>query len=153
MWCGCEWKNRLETMDGNEFSAYSTVFCLFFLYLKLQTIKLKLLEQNGKYFYQPDEGKVFFFCIVTFSPKGRISCRQPCPGCPGKILWMIWLVIWRLLCVSWRTWSSLVSSEWEIRLFQVCKITLQNFRQFEKPQPFKNTIKQHEGLIIEGLMI
>lgn len=48
---------------------------------------------------------------------------------------------------------SLVSSEWEIRLFQVCKITLQNFRQFEKPQPFKNTIKQHEGLIIEGLMI
>ena len=69
MWCGCEWKNRLETMDGNVFSAYSTVFCLFFLYLKLQTIKLKLLEQNGKYFYQPDEGKVFFLHCYLFSKR------------------------------------------------------------------------------------
>lgn len=66
-------------MDGNEFSAYSTVFCLFFLYLKLQTIKLKLLEQNGKYFYQPDEGKVFFFALLPFLQKGEFPVDNHVP--------------------------------------------------------------------------
>lgn len=82
-----------------------------------------------------------YFSTVTFSPQGRTSCWQLCPGCPWKILWVIWLVIWRLLCVSWSTWSSFVSSEREIRLFRVCEITFDNFKQFQKPQPWNILLK------------
>ena len=75
MWRGCEWKYRLETTDGNGLRVYSTVVCLFFLYSLFRTIndQIKLLEQNGKYFCQPDEGKVFFRCYLFTKRKNFLK--------------------------------------------------------------------------------